>query len=61
MFSRMCKHLKKNRNDIVYYSEKKPYTKRIFLFTNDDNPNATDRSQREQAINYAKVNKLYLE
>jgi len=34
--------------------EKKPYTKRIFLFTNEDNPSATDKNQRDQAVNYAK-------
>lgn len=39
----------------MHYSDKKPFTKRIFLFTNEDNPNATDNNQRNQAFSYAKV------
>mmetsp|Transcript_28758 Transcript_28758/g.25875 ORF Transcript_28758/g.25875 Transcript_28758/m.25875 type:complete len:396 (+) Transcript_28758:39-1226(+) len=34
--------------------DKKPFTKRIFLFTNEDNPSATDSNQRNQAFSYAK-------
>lgn len=38
----------------MYRKDDKATTKRIWLFTNDDNPNANDNNRREQSFQHAK-------
>lgn len=39
---------------LILFRDKNKYTMRIFLFTNEDNPNVNDKNERDLIMHHAK-------